>query len=450
MKILFYFLIGFLLAFAITSNWDNSTTTKTTSIPELKNPGFKDITSQSGIDYIQHAIYYQIDDQSYLRGELQGLFSGGADAADYDNDGDLDLFVTRLDNTNILYENQEGKFIDISEKVKLNKKTNGNKAKWLDVNNDGWQDLFISTIGDNKDYLFMNYNGEFIEQGSKKGLGESPHLLYGFGIATGDYNNDGYIDIMTSNWDRTTIRDSSKDVHGIMLQNVRGKFNQVESKLSTRMITEQGFGDVSFDSEFADINNDGLLDLLVAADFGNSRLYQNTGEGFADRTDESNFGLDEFGMGITTGDYNNDGLIDVFVTSIYCQEEDCMEGMSGNKFYRNNGNGFDEISEQLGVEDGGWGWETEFFDYDLDGDLDLIMVMGMKEKIMGDHDFTSNALKLWRNDQTVFTDVTEELGLTISGEGRDVIIFDYDNDGDEDIFVVRNGENGVLFENLIL
>ena len=104
----------------------------------------------------------------------------------------------------------------------------------------------------------------------------------------------------------------------------------------------------------------------------------------------------------------------------------------------------------LDVADGDWGWETEFFDYDLDGDLDLIMVMGMKEKIMGEHDFTSNAVKLWRNDDEKFVDVTSSIGLDIEGEGRDVVIFDYDNDEDLDIFIVRNGENGILFENKLL
>jgi hypothetical protein len=217
-----------------------------------------------------------------------------------------------------------------------------------------------------------------------------------------------------------------------------------------RMVTSEGYGDVSFDSEFVDLDNDGDLDLLVAADFGNSRLYINNGSGFVDRTLEWGFGLDQFGMGITTGDYDNDGLQDVFVTSIYCEGEDCMIEMTGNKLYHNTGGRFEEVSIKMNVDNGGWGWETEFFDYDLDGDLDLIMVFGMREKIMGEHDFTSNAVRLWRNDGDSFNDVTSELGLEISGEGRDVVIFDYDNDGDEDIFVVRNGENGVLFENMII
>jgi len=227
-----------------------------------------------------------------------------------------------------------------------------------------------------------------------------------------------------------------------------GYFEDVTEKMGVRMITQDGYGDVSFDSEFADVNDDGFLDLLVAADFGNSRLYINNGEKFVDMTEKYGVGLDEFGMGITVGDYDKDGFEDFFITSIYCQDSDCMDGMSGNKLYHNLDGNF-ELSG-LDVADGDWGWETEFFDYDLDGDLDLIMVMGMKEKIMGEHDFTSNAVKLWRNDGEKFVDVTSNLGLDIEGEGRDVVVFDYDNDEDLDLFIVRNGENGVLFENKLL
>ncbi len=448
MKWWIYFVIGFVVAFALFNSVGDVVDSSEEVV--LGEAGFRDVTSLVGIDYRQHITHFEVNDKSYLTGDLQGLFSGGADAADYDNDGDLDLFVTRLDDTNILYENRGGKFVDVSSDAGLDVNTKASKAKWVDVNNDGWQDLFISTIGSNREYLFMNYYGEFFDQSFIKGLSESDNVLYGFGIAVGDYDNDGWQDIMTSNWDRTTILDGSNDVHGALYRNVKGDLDYVASEVGVRMITEQGFGDVSFDSEFADINNDGLLDLLVAADFGNSRLYQNLGDGFVDRTEESGFGLDEFGMGITTGDYNNDGWVDVFVTSIYCSDDDCMDGMSGNKLYRNLGNSFDEVAEEVGVADGGWGWETEFFDYDLDGDLDLIMVLGMKEKIMGDHDFSGDAVRLWRNDDGSFIDVTAELGLSVEGEGRDVVIFDYDNDGDEDIFVVRNGENGVLFENLII
>ena len=448
MNRLIYFIIGFVIAYALVSSFTNNDpiVEEVAVVPGLSEAKFIDVTSLVGIDYVQSTRSYQIDDQSYLRGDLQGLFSGGADAADYDNDGDLDLLVTRLDGSDVLYRNDDGKFVDVSGEVGLDNVIPSNKVMWVDIDNDGWQDLIISTLGEKTHRLYINNKGEFTE----RVFPSSNIPQYGFGIATGDYDDDGYVDIMTSNWDRMTIREGKKDEYGRLYYNLDGEFLDVTGEMGVRMVTADGYGDVSFDSEFVDVNNDGLLDLLVAADFGNSRLYINTGAGFVDRTSEWNFGLDEFGMGITVGDYDGDGWQDVFVTSIYCQDDDCMEGMSGNKFYRNNGNGFDEVAEEVGVVDGNWGWETEFFDFDNDKDLDLIMVMGMKEKIMGEHDFGGNAVRLWMNDKGKFIDVTKNAGLEFSGDGRDVVIFDYDGDSDLDIFVVRNGENGVLFENRLL
>ena len=455
MRWLIYFMIGFVVAFALVGSFNDSVVEEEIVVPEISDPLFRDITSEVSIDYRQSNRGYLIDDQAYLRGDLQGLFSGGADYSDYDNDGDLDLFVSRLDDGDILYRNDDGKFVDVSSDVGLSDLINGNKAKFVDYNNDGYEDLVVSVIGQERNFLYRNDKGSFKEEavdiGFALGTSFDRPIQYGFGIAVGDYNNDGWMDIMTSNWDRMTIREGKKDEYGRLYENDGdGKFEDVTEEAGVRMVTSEGYGDVSFDSEFADIDNDGDLDLLVAADFGNSRLYINEEGKFVDRTNEWNFGLDEFGMGITTGDYDNDGLIDVFVTSIYCQDDDCMDGMSGNKLYHNMDGYFEEVAENVGVADGGWGWETEFFDYDLDGDLDLIMVLGMKEKIMGEHDFSSDAVRLWRNDGERFVDVTADLGLDVKGEGRDVVVFDYDNDGDEDIFVVRNGENGVLFENLII
>lgn len=449
MRWLIYFIVGFILAFALVNIINYSDVEEEIIVSEIGNVKFTDVTSDVGIDYIQSTRKYKIDGQAYLRGDLQGLFSGGADVADYDNDGWLDLYVTRLDRSDILYRNVEGIFVDVTDDVGLNLMINSNKVRWVDVDNNGFDDLFVSVVGEKRNYLFMNYDGKFVEEGFIRGLEESEDLLYGFGIAIGDYDGDGWQDIMTSNWDRMTIREGKKDEYGRLYHNLgNGYFEDVTEEMGVRMITQDGYGDVSFDSEFADVNDDGLLDLLVAADFGNSRLYINNGEKFVDMTKRYGVGLDEFGMGITVGDYDNDGFEDFFITSIYCQDSDCMDGMSGNKLYHNL-NGKFELDE-LDVADGDWGWETEFFNYDFDGDLDLIMVMGMKEKIMGDHDFTSNAVKLWRNDGEKFVDVTSSIGLDIEGEGRDVVVFDYDNDEDLDIFIVRNGENGVLFENKLL
>ncbi len=412
-------------------------------IPEGAVASFEEVSGEVGLEYVQ-SVRSVNNDLDYLKESMPELFSGGAAVGDYDDDGFIDIYVTVLDGKDELFRNVEGEFVDVSEEMGLNLDVKSNKAEFGDIDNDGDLDLVVSTI-DDRYYLFVQDNGGFVEEGVARGLGTEIHK--GFSVDFFDYDNDGWLDIKTNDWNGYG---GGKDSgYGGLFRNDRGKFVEVSDEVGVKMITSQEFGDLSFDSEFGDFDNDGLMDLIVAADFGNSKLYWNSGNNrFVDGTVDSGVGLDEFGMGVSVGDYDNDSLEDFFVSSIYCEGEDCFEGMSGNKLYRNNGDRrFSEVAVEVGVEDGGWGWEAEFFDYDLDKDLDLIMARGMKDKIMGEHDFTSYAVVLWENDDGMFRDVTEEMGLGIIGEGRDVVILDYDNDKDLDVFVVRNGEGGLLFRN---
>ena len=154
MRWLIYFVVGFILAFALVNIINYSDVEEEIIVSEIGNVKFADVTSDVGIDYIQSTRKYKIDGQAYLRGDLQGLFSGGADVSDYDNDGDLDLYVTRLDGNDILYRNDEGNFVDVTDDVGLNLMINSNKARWVDVDSDGFDDLFVSVVGEKRNYLF--------------------------------------------------------------------------------------------------------------------------------------------------------------------------------------------------------------------------------------------------------------------------------------------------------
>ena len=154
MRRLIYFIVGFILAFALVNIINYSDVEEEIIVSEIGNVKFIDVTSDVGIDYIQSTRKYKIDGQAYLRGDLQGLFSGGADVADYDNDGWLDLYVTRLDRSDILYRNVEGIFVDVTDDVGLNLMINSNKVRWVDVDNNGFDDLFVSVVGEKRNYLF--------------------------------------------------------------------------------------------------------------------------------------------------------------------------------------------------------------------------------------------------------------------------------------------------------
>lgn len=153
-------------------------------------------------------------------------------------------------------------------------------------------------------------------------------------------------------------------------------------------------------------------------------------------------GSDRNGMGSTIADFDGDGHLDWFVTAI--------ERNEGNWLYRNKGLdangdslGFEDVTDAAGVRDGGWGWGTSFLDYDNDGDQDLIMTNGYPFDI----NYLDDQMRLWRNDGGTFTEIATGSGVTDTGQGRGLLTFDYDRDGDLDVFVVNNEDHPVLYRN---
>ncbi len=215
-------------------------------------------------------------------------------------------------------------------------------------------------------------------------------------------------------------------------------------------------GVYSFCSAFTDLDDDGWPDLAVAADFGSSRLFWNNGDGtFSDGTLAAQVGSDENGMGTALGDFDMDGDIDWFVTSIWCGE-DCTAavpetgvGRTGNRLYRNEGGRrFSDATDAAGVRVGYWGWGTQFFDYDNDGDLDLIMTNGYAYPADIYQSFFDDPMRLWQNDGAgVMTERSQDLGVTGTASGKGLLVFDYDNDGDLDVFVVNNSGSSQLLRN---
>jgi hypothetical protein len=146
--------------------------------------------------------------------------------------------------------------------------------------------------------------------------------------------------------------------------------------------------------------------------------------------------------------------LDWFVTSIFdpddpCRIPQCNWDASGNRLYLNNGDRtFTDVTDLAGVRDGGWGWGTAFFDYDNDGDLDLTMTNGMYSTNQYAERFLTDPMKLWRNNgDGTFTEVAQEEGLTDTGSGKGLLTFDYDLDGDLDLFVVNNADHPKLYRN---
>ncbi len=409
---------------------------------------FTDVTAAAGIDHVQHSFTGTPSEEDAPLFELR-FMSGAAAVADVDNDGWSDLFVTRLDAPDILYRNlRDGTFEDISADAGFTETLSTNGAVFADVDNDGDRDLYLASLLENRCYLYINDgNGVFTEEALDRGAAIDTGLAHiQYSASAGDYDNDGWVDLHTNEW--ATISSPS---HSRLLRNTGGTFED-ETIAALVDITEVR----AFASRFVDFDDDGWADLAVAGDFDTSRLFWNNTDGtFADGTTEAGVATDENGMGSAVGDYDNDGDLDWFVTSIFdvdetCEVENCMWGYTGNRLYENEGGrAFTDATDEKGVRDGGWGWGAAFWDYDNDGDLDLVMTNG--QEFLGatvDDGFNHDALRLWRNEGPgTMTEVAASVGLTDARPGKGLLTFDYDNDGDLDLFVVNNGDSPVLYRN---
>src|SRR5262249_41200224 len=139
------------------------------------------------------------------------------------------------------------------------------------------------------------------------------------------------------------------------------------------------------------------------------------------------------------GDYNGDGKMDVFISALV----DAQSGPphAGNFLYKNNGNRtFTDVTDAAGIRNSGWSWGTTWLDYDNDRDLDLAVTNGWDPN-------NPDQSHLYRNDNGVFTDVSNAVGVTDNKMGRGLLSFDYDNDGDPDVFIVNHGSTPVLYRN---
>lgn len=420
--------------------------------------GFVNVTGDAEIDYRQWS-----PPSGWFKMVPQ-VMTGGAAVADFDNDGWCDLLVTRYRETDILYRNRgDGTFEDVSEFAGIDLVAPTNGAAWGDVDNDGDADLYLSVADESPDplrhLLYINEgDGTFTEQARRWGADLEVRFLHsGFSVCFGDYNLDGRLDLHTCQWG---VRGPGN--RSVLLVN-KGQaegFQDVTSDAGVELWddpeSEDGhdFTTYAFASRLTDIDRDGWPDLVVAGDYETSRIFWNNGDGtFADGTEQARIGGDENGMGLAVGDYDGDGLPDLFFTSIFDGRASDLPiigwGVTGNRLYRNLGNRvFEDATETSGVRNGGWGWGAAFFDYDNDGDLDLAMTNGFEsDRLEIETPFHTDPTKLWRNDGGIFTDVSVEMGITDTEKGKGLLVFDYDKDGDLDLFIVNNLGFPILYRN---
>lgn len=439
------------------------------------NLKFREVAGESGL------VFHHLTGATgaYFLPEIMG--SGGA-LLDYDNDGDLDIFLlqgTMLGDEknprkssfpppgewkpgNRLFRNEiipsdKMRFTDVTEKAGVGHIGYGMGAATGDFDNDGDIDLYVTCFGSNVLYR-NNGNGTFTDITGSAGVDDQ---RWSSSAAFVDYDRDGDLDLFVCNYVDFTVKGnkncfaptgepdycapaSYRPVPDRLFRNDgNGKFADVTQSSGIGSTIGPGLGVTC-----ADFDRDGWIDIYVANDGAANHLWINKGDG---RFEESGLmagaaygadGVARAGMGVTAGDFDNDGDEDLLITNLTKE---------GSSLYRNNGKGlFDDATIEYNISQLSFistGFGVSWFDYDNDGWLDLFAANGAVTRLpslRGEPYPFHQINQLFRNEggqgKPGIRDMTSLAGgaFALSEVSRGAAFGDVDNDGDTDILVTNN------------
>jgi hypothetical protein len=380
-----------------------------------------------------------------------------AAAVDLDGDGWTDLVVARAGAPCLVFmNNRDGTFREDSAGRGLEAASDVGGIGAGDIDNDGDADLFMTPISGSRYFLFLNDGaGRFREVAVERGADVTVTIEKhrGQSVSFVDYDRDGYLDIFVSEWSVVSNADNAR--HNVLLRN-RGAAAPgfFENRTAASGLRQPGIGTLiaNYAAGWADYDGDGAPDVFIAGDFGTNQVWWNNGDGtFFQGTDTAGVRSDTDGMGLAVFDYDGDGRLDVFVSAIDivgAANGGNRSFISDNRLYRNLGNRqFLDVSTLAGVKQSGWGWGAGQLDADNDGWPDLVVTNGYVTPLAGIAAAANDPTRFFRNQGGTFTDATAASGITDTGLGRSVVIFDYDNDGREDVFITQNGGPRLLYRN---
>jgi hypothetical protein len=425
-----------------------------------QKPWFRDIARNSQFSYVTSNGF---TDRKYFPQPM----CGGVAAFDFDNDGRMDLFFTNgaklpeLQKTdrsyfNCLLRNRgDGTFEDVTTKAGLA----GEKLGYSfgvaagDYDNDGNEDLFICGAGRNTLY-HNNGDGTFTDVTVGSGLDGKPESLLSVGAAWFDYDNDGLLDLVVSNYtfwtpatDQRCYLSNKEEFYcsptiypGVatrLYHNLgHGKFEDVTERAGLGAAKSKGMG-----ISIADYNNDGLMDIFVADDTERNLLFLNQGNGTFKEAAivygvaYNDQGSSVSGMGSDAKDFNNDGWVDIVYNDLMNQSFGLFRNEGGKSFeYVSLGTGIENLSRPFS------GWSIGFIDYDNDGWKDMYSANGDIDNF---HENSKQHDTMFRNvNGAGFVDVSKEMGNDFLSLGyhRGAAFVDLNNDGSMDIVVTALGE----------
>ncbi|MEJ1241506.1 VCBS repeat-containing protein [Chryseolinea sp. T2] len=438
---------------------------------------------------------------------------GGVGVADFNNDGLQDLFFTGNQVPNRLYLNKGNfRFDDVTDKANVNVPKRWNEGvAVVDINNDGWMDMYVCATTNNdpslrRNMLFVNQGADdsgvptFKEEAAKYKIDYNGHSVM---AAFFDYDHDDDLDLyilvnqrltnVPTNYREKIVDGSAQNNDKLYRNDGNGSFTDVTIEAG---IVHEGFG---LGLAISDVNLDGYPDVYVSNDYlSNDILYINNRNGtFTNQTRELIGHSSMFSMGNDAADLNNDGLPDIITLDMLPETNARKKTTIGNKSYLtyinnekfgyeyqyvrnmlqiNNGADkgirFSEIGQLSGIYQTEWSWSPLAADFDNDGNKDILITNGFPKDIT-DKDFANYRADVGNvasnrtlidsipvikipsyafrnNGDLTFSDVTTKWGLGTPSFSNGAVFADLDNDGDLDYVVNNINDKAFVYENTLL
>jgi len=446
---------------------------------EIPDVHFTDITRDAGIDFVH-------TNGAYGERLLPETMGAGGGFIDYDNDGDQDIILinaTYWPNqphedipTTRLYQNDgAGNFTDVSAKAGLAINSYGMGFVVGDYDNDGWDDVYITTL--HKNYLFHNEQGKFVDVSKTSGTAGFEED-WGTAAVFFDFDNDSDLDLFVANyveWTAEINMEIDFRVTGIG-KSYSTPLHYVGAR--SRLYRNEGNGrfmDVSHQSGIhipgkalsaiaVDYDHNGLLDLFVANDVLQNYLFQNLGNGKFEEVGAlegiafNRNGKATGAMGIDAAWYRNDNELGVVIGNFANEMSSLYVTADGKTPFAD-----ESLLEGLGAESRlALTFGVFFFDYDLDGRLDLLQANGHLEneinKVQPSQHYEQPVQLFWNcnnnvditadsscSNRFILVENTGDLGTRLVGRGASYA--DIDNDGDLDVLITQAGREAKLFRN---
>lgn len=431
-------------------------------------PRFTDVTQAAGLESFRQF-------QGPRTSQLPEDMGSGVAWGDFDNNGLDDLFVVSGGGSldlpasqlapSVLYRNLgDGRFEKMQDFPDL--RIHGMGAAWGDYNNDGWLDLVVT--GYDAIILFRNDHGHLVRDKSFP----SPKGFW-TGVSWGDYNRDGYLDLYICGYVKYKPAESGAaanstqfglevpftlnpasyepDRNLLLRNNGNGTFTEVAKELG--VANPEGR---SLSALWHDFNGDGWLDLYVANDISENKLYLNRHGTFVDAGRDA--WVEEYrgSMGLAAGDFDRDGDDDLFISHWIAQGFALYQSLLSEQKGMANASElhFTDVAANMGIGQPSLqqiGWGASFTDFDSDGWSDLIVANGstFEQKGISPRKLVAmNSFLFWNSQGTFFHDLAPwNRALSQPHVSRGLAVADYNNDGAMDVAIVDQGEGVRLLRN---